>query len=99
MCTYCMIGDWQFRRYPPFDPAPYPQIPQPLNPLPQWTPPWQPWTIDQLKEFQDLLERVKRMEDALGCPCEPNKADYIGLLKERVEKLEKAQEAAKREGA
>ena len=99
MCTYCMIGDWQFRRNPPFDAEPYyPQIPQPITPLPQM-PSWKPWDVSELKEFKDLLERVKKLEDALGCPCEPNKADYIGILKQRIEELEKKQEAAKREGA
>jgi hypothetical protein len=97
MCAYCMIGDFQFRHDPPFIPSqPVPYLPQPIAPLPQA---WQPWGIAQLKEFQDLLLRVKALEDALGCPCEPNKADYIGMLKERIEALEKQQEAAKREGA
>ena len=97
MCTYCMIGDWQFRRDPPFTPGPqYPQVPAPTFPLP---PTWAPWPLDQLKEFADLLERVKKLEDALGCPCEPNKADYIGMLKERIDVLEKQMQAAKREGA
>ena len=84
MCTYCMIGDWQFRRNPPFDPSPWPEIP--TAPLP---PMWQPWPLKDLVEFHDLLERVKKLEDALGCPCEPNKADYIGILKKRIEELEK----------
>ena len=97
MRTYCMIGDWHFKYDPPFrtDPQIYPQIPQPVIPPAQIV----PWGLDKTKEFLDLLERVKRLEDALGCPCEPNKADYIGILKERIEKLEKQQEAAKREGA
>jgi hypothetical protein len=96
MCTYCMIGDWQFRRNPPF----WPETPDPLIPMPSYPPPnWQPWGLEEVKEFKDLLERVKKLEDALGCPCEPNKADYIGILKQRIEELEKRQEAAKREGA
>lgn len=85
MCAYCMTGDFMFRHNPPWYPPTHPQIPQPVAPLPQS---WQPWGLGQLKEFQDLLERVKRIEDALGCPCEPNKADYISLMKERIEKLE-----------
>ena len=90
MCTYCMIGDWQFRRDPPFIPTtPVPYLPQPILP-----PMWQPWQPPELKEFLDLLERVKKLEDALGCPCEPNKADYIGLLKERIAELEKRVDAA-----
>ncbi len=90
MCTYCMIGDEFFRRSPPwypYDPiVPWP----PTIPAPLPGTPINPWAIPQLKEFLDLLERVKRLEDALGgCPCEPNKADYIGLLKKRIEDLEK----------
>ena len=90
MCTYCMIGDFQFRHDPPWRQNQYPplipQIPQPLNPLPS-----APWGLGRLREFEDLLRRVKALEDALGCPCEPNKADYIGLMRERIEKLEQEQ--------
>lgn len=60
-------------------------------------PPWYgsgeavvPWKLDRLQELEDLLRRVKDLEDRLGCPCEPNKADYLGLLRERIEKLEAA---------
>ena len=52
-----------------------------------------PWSLDKLTEFYDLLKRVKELEDRLGCPCEPNKADYLGLLRERIEKLERAASA------
>lgn len=88
-----MIGDHQFQWDPPWPIGPtYPQFPQhPLIPLPinpfQLIPP-APWPLDRLKEFEDLLRRVKDLEDRLGCPCEPNKADYLGLLRERIEKLE-----------
>lgn len=85
MCTYCMIGDWTFRHDPPFYPAP-PLVPQPLPYVPF---PLTPWPLDKLQEYLDLLERVKKLEDALGCPCEPNKADYIGIIKKRIEALEK----------
>jgi len=90
MCVYCMIGDWQFQRNPPWQPGPnnpwHHLIPQPTTPL---TPAYVPWGLDQLKEFQDLLRRVKELEDKIGCPCEPNKADYLGLLSARIEQLEK----------
>lgn len=86
MCVYCMIGDWHFRHDPPwkrddFPPLP-PQVPAPLVPV-------QPWELEKLIEFQDLLRRVKELEDKLGCPCEPNKADYLELLRKRIEELEK----------
>jgi len=84
MCVYCMIGDWQFRHDPPWNPPYHPLIPMPINPTPII-----PWDLQKLKEFEDLLRRVKELEDKIGCPCEPNKADYLGLLRERIEELEK----------
>lgn len=91
MCTYCMMGDHFFRHDPPWFPAPDP-VPAPLMP-----PPYVPWGVERLSELQDLLRRVKALEDQLGCPCEPNKADYISLLGERIKRLE--DEAAKRKQA
>lgn len=83
MCAYCMIGDFQFRHDPPWNPPYPPSVPTPLVPLPV-----NPWPLPRLVEFQDLLRRVKALEDKLGCPCEPNKADYLGLLEERIKTLE-----------
>jgi hypothetical protein len=87
MCTYCMVGDEFFRNNPPWPNQPgypwHPLIPQPVNPAPQ-----PPWDITRLKEFEDVLKRIKALEDQLGCPCEPNKADYLDLLKRRIEDLE-----------
>jgi hypothetical protein len=75
------MGDWAFRHNPPFyvDPTVYPTIPQPVTPGPH-----PKWTLEQLKEYRDLLKEIKEMEDKIGCPCEPNKADYIGLLNNRI---------------
>jgi hypothetical protein len=88
MCVYCMIGDWHFWRDPPWPLEPsypvHPKIPQPLNPIPS-----PPWPIDKLIEFEDLLRRVKELEDKLGCPCEPDKPDYLALLRERIDAIEK----------
>lgn len=85
MCAYCMIGDHFFRHDPPWTPNPMPQfVPQPLPNVPSI-----PWSLDRLKEFEDMLRRVKELEDRLGCPCEPNKADYLGMLRERIYALEK----------
>lgn len=104
MCVYCNMGDHTFRYDPPWKrdtTSPYfpqlPQsVPQPVYPLP---PMWQPWPLERLKEYHDLLKAVKDMEDKLGCPCEPNKADYLKLIKERIDHLEAKEAAAKREGA
>ena len=35
------------------------------------------------------MKEIKEMEDKLGCPCVPNKADYIGLLEKRLKFLKK----------
>lgn len=98
MCLYCMIGDHQFRFDPPWPVGPqypdYPQhplLPSPLNP----SAPITPWPVDRLKEFEDLLRRVHELEEKLGCPCEPNKADYLTLLRQRIEKLEAEAEKKK----
>ena len=86
MCCYCVIGDHFFRYDPPWIPVnPSPFIPPPLVPGP-----FTPWPIDRLRELEDMLRRVKELEDKLGCPCEPNKADYLSMLRERIEALERA---------
>ena len=83
MCVYCNMGDWQFRHNPPWDVPPMtPYVPQPLSPAPIV-----PWGLEKLKEYYDLLKAVKEMEDKLGCPCEPNKADYLALIEARIKKL------------
>lgn len=93
MCLYCVMGDHFFRYDPPWPqpvyPSPFqpwhPLIPAPLDPTKTIV----PWEIARLKEFEDLLRRVHELEEKLGCPCEPNKADYLSLLKQRIEALEK----------
>jgi hypothetical protein len=88
MCVYCMIGDHPFKFDPPWPvPATEPYIPQPVVPL---TPDYQPWKLDRLREYYDLLQRVKELEDRLGCPCEPNKADYLKQFADRIAALERA---------
>jgi hypothetical protein len=92
-----MVGDEFFRHNPPWPVGPaypgYPQhplLPVPVNPLLPVT----PWPLDRLKELEDVMKRLKALEDQIGCPCEPNKADYLALIKERIENLEA--EVAKR---
>lgn len=88
MCVYCNCGDQFFRHDPPWNPQEYPpwppQVPAPVNPAPVT-----PWPLEKLLDYYDLMKRVKDLEDRLGCPCEPNKADYLDLLKKRIEALEK----------
>lgn len=86
MCVYCNMGDTWFRRDTPWTPDPWPQfVPQPANPAV----PVIPWDLDKLREYHDLLKRVKEMEDKLGCPCEPNKADYLKMFEDRIKELER----------
>lgn len=85
MCAYCFCGDWQFRHNPPWNPPGHPLIPTPVAPGP-----FIPWDYTKLSEWMDLLQRIKDLEDKLGCPCEPNKADYLTLVKERLARLEEA---------
>jgi len=103
MCVYCYCGDHNFKWDPPWNepltPTPlypwHPLIPKPSNPQTPIT----PWPIDRLKEFEDMLRRIKELEDKLGCPCEPNKADYLTLFKQRIEALEKEVEKKNAEGS
>ena len=88
MCLYCVCGDWAFRHDPPWNPPYSPYIPQPLVPLPI-----QPWPLEKLREYRDLLQQIKDLEDKIGCPCEPNKADYLELFKRQIELLEKKGES------
>lgn len=46
------------------------------------------WTLEQLDAFEDILSKVKEMEDRLGgCPCEdPSKMDYLKKLRMHLEK-------------
>lgn len=91
MCVYCYAGDFTFKHDPPWQPLPHnpwhPNIPMPLT-RPIVNPPWE---IDRLKEFQELLERIKKLEAQVdGCECvEPDKPDYVQLVKDRIEQLEK----------
>lgn len=95
MCVYCVTGDhfgkydppWKdFWRESPYIPHPVPQVPQRPD-----------WSLERLIEVHDLLHRIKELEDKLGCPCEPNKADYISILRKRIEDLEKKSAASKTE--
>lgn len=88
MCVYCNCGDWAFKHNPPWRPQDYPNYPATI-PQPIVTPTPDPWKVQQLKEYLDLLKQIKEMEDKLGCPCEPNKADYVSLFEERIKHLEK----------
>lgn len=89
MCLYCYVADHFARFDPPWEDfqKESPFIPAPLVVA-------DPWTLERLKEFEELLKRVKELEDKLGCPCEPSKADYLSILKDRIAVLERQAEIA-----
>lgn len=94
MCMYCSMGDHTFRYDPPwYVPPSTPYVPAPVVPTVH------PWDLERLREYYDLLKGIKELEDKLGCPCEPNKADYLTMFKNRIAELEAKEAAAKREGA
>ena len=95
MCVYCMVGDF-YDRYWPINPIPtpqpyYPAPPQPIIIQPVVIPDAE--ELARLKEMKDILERVKELEDKLGCPCDDpaqrGKPDYIKKIQARLEELEK----------
>jgi hypothetical protein len=70
-----MVADWGHKWNPfPNDPDPFynPTTTQPLI-----------WPQEKVEEFEDLLKRVKELEDKLGgCPCEdPKKVDFLEDIK------------------
>lgn len=86
MCVYCMVADHTFKYDRPWWPSTNPQ--HPLIPKPvTW--PAKEWDLERLKEYRDLLQQIHELEEKVGCPCEPNKADYLELFRQRIEALEK----------
>lgn len=95
MCVYCMIADWghrwmpddYFRQPPRRDTLPLPQVP-PTSPFAPFD---RGWPREMLDQFEDILKRVKEMEDKLGgCPCEePEKMDFLKAIRERLDAIDK----------
>lgn len=84
------MGDFTFRYDPPF-PTTSPYVPMPITqpivkPQTGLTP---GWDFAKLKEYRDLLKEIKELEDKVGCPCEPNKANYIKMIEDKLEELKK----------
>ena len=88
MCVYCMMADWAKKWTPDTS---TPAIPMPGLPPPLPVIPYRPWTQEQLTQFMDILAKIKELEDKLGgCPCEePEKLDYLNLLQQRLDDLDK----------
>lgn len=90
MCIYSMISDWVHKYYPyEWDPNhPFPHAPNPFD-----TPatPVFPWTRPQLDELEDILKRVKDLEERAGvCPCpEEGKQDFLDQIRKRLDEIER----------
>ena len=85
-----MIADWGRNWIPgPLPQAPH--LPPIIWPYPQTVPNTAPpapvWPKEMLDQFEDLLRRVKRLEDAAGgCPNEdPSKLDYLKEIRKLIE--------------
>lgn len=90
MCMYCFVADGFFKdQNPPVWPTPVPFVPLVPTPSPLPDPQYVGWPIERLRELLTILEGIKKLEDTMmKCPCEPAKADYVRLLKGRIEALE-----------
>ena len=88
MCTYCMMADHIHRYWP------YPGDP---NPMPLTVPatPVRDWTWPQFNEFEDILQRIKALEEKVGgCPCpDEDKTAFLENIKRRLESIDKKLDA------
>jgi len=81
-----MVGDWMQKWDPPTYPLDPQRFPTPSLPAPTWP-------LEKLKEYEELLKRIKALEDSIGCPCpiERGKPDYLAIIREAIDKLESEQ--------
>ena len=82
MCVYCMMADHAHTYWPyPYDP----------NPMPRTIPPTpvREWTWPQYNEFEDILRRIKALEDKVGgCPAGKDKTAFLEDIKHRLEDID-----------
>lgn len=84
MCVYCMVADHIHRYWP------YPDDTSPIIPPAKPFIPPREWTWPQFNEFEDILRRVKELEEKVGgCPC-PNedKTAFLEDIKRRLEAID-----------
>lgn len=82
---------WQQRHLPLQPQVPRPFIATPYNPDPNKL-------LVDMKEYHELLEKAKKLDELLGqpdCP-EPDKAAWIAALEERIKRLEDEAEARRK---
>jgi hypothetical protein len=98
MCVYCAVGDF-YNKWHPIEPAKLPEPVPLIVPTPVFPLPIEQQEIERLKGFLDILERVKKIEDQLGCPCDApedrGKPDYLKKLTDRIAALERRVNEAK----
>jgi hypothetical protein len=97
MCVYSVMSDWAHRWIP--QPGIPPWTPSPSDPYPYpepATPRQVEWDPQMLKEFRDLLERVKRLDEQGGTkPCleaDERKQDFLADIKEQLDRIERNQD-------
>lgn len=91
MCVYCNMGDWAFKHHAPFThPGRERSSFRGFSRRPG--PHLGDWSIEKLEKYLDILKQIRALEEQVGCPCEPNKADYIKLFMERIGELKKKME-------
>jgi hypothetical protein len=68
-----------------------PYIPVKPIPWPQGVPVELPWNEESLKLLRDVMQKMKELDEKLGLKdCEdPNKAEWMKEIENRVRKLEK----------
>lgn len=93
MCPYSVLSDWVHRWIPqpgqtPWDPSPIDPYPYPEKAEPK---PVQ-WDSQMLKEFMDIVERVRKLEEAQEKrPCQnadERKMDFFKEIKDALERME-----------
>lgn len=98
MCVYCMVPDFAQRWFP--HPGIQPWAPSPIDPYPYTYPSFPTtvtWTRDMLTEFEELVKRVKELEEKANVnvgepPCfnDPRKLDFIEQIREILDRADGA---------
>ena len=82
MCVYCMCAEWADKWWPdPGRTAPRPDDWPVIPPA--------PWRKKQVEEFEEILERIQKLEEQVGgCPCpDEEKTDFLEDIKRRLDRI------------